>query len=653
MSDPGGGGGGDHPRSDAASDYFETPVKSESFKSPERTKRLTGHNKSPHKSTGFSPSKKQAKCFSTPLATTTTPLPVDFDIPDNIVNLHGTIAQDKGRANLESCSPIRLDNRSTDVTQYNYTDPELMNDLEGVLDDINLSNNHTLHGLLADVGVKVELDPLNMWTTSKATVTNSHAHTAPAPAQIVHTGTQCNGQPVQTLRVPPSLYKFKTFKPVDGYCVAIPGGKPLRSANRHELTREEEVAVMGPSGFLQSLCPIFGTRTNTSTSKSVKQHEYVKTYYCKGRCKVQIDVRRVEGGLVAMQKCEVVNGTMVPIQHTHHDEFWQRGGSRGKAGPLSITQQIFIARHYNSDSGCPDTFIKSMIDNPNVPCSDSQCKNLDAFKTSVVDFHRNNGQFFHGSPKKKSMTALVILEILELLKEDPSTRDLEQPPIGKSGDMYYTTSAWKTLVWKHIHVWEHDYDSKSGKFTKILFAPADAELRARGAGITFVKRHVQLETDYFKIHGDESDWQVGHVGVSDYEHKYWPLAFQVAKSENKDAVVQLLENGICLVENACYIHDQLATGIENARVTKIMADGGVAIASGISSLNDRRQEGFDIDERRCFAHVIRMGFTRGGGIRGGKGSLARYLLDNRVPPKVMAKMMNDVRSDHVQLYSIW
>ena len=35
-----------------------------------------------------------------------------------------------------------------------------------------------------------------------------------------------------------------------------------------------------------------------------------------------------------------------------------------------------------------------------------------------------------------------------------------------------------------------------------------------------------------------------------------------------------------------------------------------------------------------------MGLTRGGGYRGGKGSLPRYLLEKGVPPKVMTKMMS-------------
>ena len=44
--------------------------------------------------------------------------------------------------------------------------------------------------------------------------------------------------------------------------------------------------------------------------------------------------------------------------------------------------------------------------------------------------------------------------------------------------------------------------------------------------------------------------------------------------------------------------------------------------------------------RRCFAHMVRCGFTRAGGKRGGKGSLPRYLLDQGVNPRVVVKMMS-------------
>ena len=64
-----------------------------------------------------------------------------------------------------------------------------------------------------------------------------------------------------------------------------------------------------------------------------------------------------------------------------------------------------------------------------------------------------------------------------------------------------------------------------------------------------------------------------------------------------------------------------------------LVDGGKAIDSAVASLDD-------VSRRRCRTHSTRMGLTRGGGKRGGKGSLPRYLLDHGVPPKVMSKMIS-------------
>ena len=68
-------------------------------------------------------------------------------------------------------------------------------------------------------------------------------------------------------------------------------------------------------------------------------------------------------------------------------------------------------------------------------------------------------------------------------------------------------------------------------------------------------------------------------------------------------------------------------------VRTALIDGGRALECAVKSLPG-------VTRRRCFAHCTRMGFTRGGGKRGGKGSLPRYLLDNGVNPKVMARMMS-------------
>ena len=46
--------------------------------------------------------------------------------------------------------------------------------------------------------------------------------------------------------------------------------------------------------------------------------------------------------------------------------------------------------------------------------------------------------------------------------------------------------------------------------------------------------------------------------------------------------------------------------------------------------------------RHIYYHYIRMRMIRGGGVRGGKGSLPRYLLDHGVLPKVMTGMISTI-----------
>ena len=64
-----------------------------------------------------------------------------------------------------------------------------------------------------------------------------------------------------------------------------------------------------------------------------------------------------------------------------------------------------------------------------------------------------------------------------------------------------------------------------------------------------------------------------------------------------------------------------------------LIDGGRALECAVKHLPG-------VTRRRCFAHCTRMGFTRRGGKRGGKGSLPRYLLDHGVKPKVTANMIS-------------
>ena len=208
------------------------------------------------------------------------------------------------------------------------------------------------------------------------------------------------------------------------------------------------------------------------------------------------------------------------------------------------------------------------------------------------------------------MSTEVLLEILELFACDPDSRDDIPAPTGASGDDYYTTSTWKEYMWKYICVVKHDYNIRTGTFTKILFTVTDIGKRCKAAAATYPDGKVQLETDYFGVDG--GPWQVGHIGVSDYKHKYWPLAFQIADSENKEAVYEMLNFAVHCVENVHELEEDEELRVQ-AQVTHVLADGGEAIRREIEQKSNERSatDGHQICPRRCFVHVIRMGMTRG------------------------------------------
>ena len=134
---------------------------------------------------------------------------------------------------------------------------------------------------------------------------------------------------------------------------------------------------------------------------------------------------------------------------------------------------------------------------------------------------------------------------------------------------------------------------------------------------------------------------VGHVGVSCLKHVYWLLAIQIAMAECEKTATPLLEASVQV------IHDKTDKVVSN-----VLADGGTALSCAIKKVAEKRTSRADVAEftvevgniyiRRCFTHCSRFGLTRGGGKRGGKGSLPRYLLDHNVPAKVMGKMMGTI-----------
>ena len=345
------------------------------------------------------------------------------------------------------------------------------------------------------------------------------------------------------LQIPAGVHTvFKVYKAIPKYCVVIESGRALDSDDPSFLSEEERIAI--ELGFLPQHVPIWKTHyegkkksasgESVSRKKVKKAFEYIQTFECKCKgCKVMMKVLRVDGGLIGMAKCEMIHGTKVVIEHNTGAHHRFIGASNSKESALSVTQKSYIAKNY-CDDGNPDLFIKNMLDNPLVPCSEKQETDGQAFKRSVYDFVQRNPKYFQGSSKNETMSLELVVEILDLLMQ-PLANRTGDAPTGASNDFYYTTSTWKNYMWKYIVILSHGFDKSTGEFNNILFAPVDAHERAKAAADTFPGRKVQLETDYFSVNKVGASWEVGHVGVSDYAHKYWPLVFQIARSDNEEA----------------------------------------------------------------------------------------------------------------------
>ena len=471
-----------------------------------------------------------------------------------------------------------------------------------------------------------------------------------------------------SLAVPEKLQKtYPTYQVMEQFCVVVGAGKELGSHNPREFTEEERIHV---DRILEKTCPVYGNKTRNPKKNAnlTKQRakaiangfEFVASFYCKGRnllktacsCDVGRDIFRVKGGLVVMEKCAPdANGILLPIKHNDevHKMYSSKKGYPGKSGPLSLSQMEHIAkRGPKSKTGEQDTFVAAMLHDPTIPCSQKQKDNYRSFKRSVIQFHERNPQYYGGYARQEPMMLELLLEVVEILK-DTSDRSNCAPPTGASGDSYYTSANWRNYVWPHIVVMDCDHDPKTGKFTSILLTTTDVYLRVQAAIAMSSGNKVQLEVDYFTPRGLKSTYHVGHVGFSDLSHFYWPLFYQISVSENQEAVYQLLSTTINFIEYISQCQAAESTDMSDqgqiATVNVVLADGGTAILAAINQINNEiktlsKNEERGLVLRRCFAHVIRMGFTRGGGYRGGKGSLPRYLLEKGVSPKLMTKMMS-------------
>jgi len=139
-----------------------------------------------------------------------------------------------------------------------------------------------------------------------------------------------------------------------------------------------------------------------------------------------------------------------------------------------------------------------------------------------------------------------------------------------------------------------------------------------------------VETDFFYL--KDVDWQVGHIGISDFGHTYWVLALILCESENEDSSLKLIEAMIQMIEDA------------SGKPEFVLVDGGAALEAAINRMNISREQKDKaiVRLRRCFAHNGRMpGKRRENGLMGGKGSIPRGMLTRGVKYDVMAKVSHE------------
>ena len=138
---------------------------------------------------------------------------------------------------------------------------------------------------------------------------------------------------------------------------------------------------------------------------------------------------RIPCDLVLLERQKSVNGTLAPVAHDQRArDYLPSSSTRGHIGrqsTLSHTQKEFIVKHARLDKN-RDLFLKSMIDSPNVPCSDEQIAATKEFKRAVFNFLANNAKYLQPSHELE-MTLDIVLECLDLLKASPQERSNVAP----------------------------------------------------------------------------------------------------------------------------------------------------------------------------------------------------------------------------------
>ena len=341
--------------------------------------------------------------------------------------------------------------------------------------------------------------------------------------------------------------------------------------------------------------------------------------------------------------------------------------------------------------------IKVMKRSVDITTTPAQKDDSEIFLERVNEFikysknsNNDNIMYFQQHKVNDSMTGRELCQLLNHLKSDKGS-DERNREFNIDGIGQYMLSDDGEMLQNLIQVSDHDHDGTT--WTYITFEYLHADDLAKLAVKMYPDNKIQLEMDFFMSVCKGNQWQVGHIGVSDRDHKYWILCVIISKSENHESAGILLKRAIELLQNAGgdgrYVlvdggkaldkaivkenaervdnvlenirdgGDMLfklnETNTQNAKTSELNGTVCESQTESVNQVCDEIVEAFigqsnddegdaqgrkDLEERlqkllqshklelmRCLAHVTRNAGSRGGGWRGGKGSLCRALLN--------------------------
>jgi len=339
--------------------------------------------------------------------------------------------------------------------------------------------------------------------------------------------------------------------------------------------------------------------------------------------------------------------------------------------------------------------LQAMQNDKDITLTPAQEQNSEEFLSRITSFIKNSkmsecsGQkFFRQKGAKDDTTGEELFHILNHLMTAEDS-DERRSQFNMNDYTRYFMTADGRLVNDMIRVNSHDHNGHT--WTYIAFEFLHSPDLAKLATKMYPTGLVQLEMDFFLGICKGDQFQCGHCGNSDRNLKYWPMCFIIAKSENHTAAGSLLKRTLGLyqeaggdgksvmvdggkaldkatrlenearaasssvehVNEASSSVEQVNAGMKRVVQSHIMAESHVMAAFDGQEASDEGDdrgrenverkvtsllESHQLQLERCFSHITRNAGSRGGGWRGGKGSLERALITCKCPKGIRKKV---------------